>query len=212
MHRMALLALWGIAMSTAQAASEIFELFPVNITFFRLINDHHHPWLDAFFTRYLYLGKGWFLLPVLVGVFLWRRRASLLLLVTVAIETALVVILKQCHQPRPAALLDDVHLLDPLLKNSFPSGDVAMACAIAGVCCCDTPRSVRVLALTYAALIAYERIYVGAHFPLDVLAGALIGFGAAWLASRITALRSALRPAPVVRTQQSTPSLKSPIP
>lgn len=37
----------------------------------------------------------------------------------------------------------------------------------------------------WAALVSYAQIYVGVHFPLDVLGGALLGLGAGWLVSRI---------------------------
>jgi PAP2 superfamily. len=39
--------------------------------------------------------------------------------------------------------------------------------------------------LVYALLIAYGRVYVGAHFPLDVFAGALIGIFSFLLALRL---------------------------
>jgi undecaprenyl-diphosphatase len=38
----------------------------------------------------------------------------------------------------------------------------------------------------WAALVSYSRIYVGVHYPFDVLAGALIGCGAAFLSVRVT--------------------------
>jgi undecaprenyl-diphosphatase len=34
----------------------------------------------------------------------------------------------------------------------------------------------------WAVLVSYSRIYVGVHYPLDVVAGALVGSGAAWAA------------------------------
>ena len=37
---------------------------------------------------------------------------------------------------------------------------------------------------TYAVLVSYSRIYVGVHYPLDVLSGAVIGFGVAYIVYR----------------------------
>jgi len=33
-----------------------------------------------------------------------------------------------------------------------------------------------------AVIIAFSRVYVGVHYPADVLLGGLIGYGMAWLA------------------------------
>jgi undecaprenyl-diphosphatase len=41
------------------------------------------------------------------------------------------------------------------------------------------------LSLCWAALIAYAQVYVGVHFPSDVLAGALIGTGLGWLTGKL---------------------------
>lgn len=45
----------------------------------------------------------------------------------------------------------------------------------------------RWLLLAWAALVSYAQIYVGVHFPLDILGGALLGSGLAWLGSRLVA-------------------------
>ncbi|MEM9000482.1 MAG: phosphatase PAP2 family protein [Bacteroidota bacterium] len=49
----------------------------------------------------------------------------------------------------------------------------------------DRFKQYRYLLLVWAALVAYSRIYVGVHFPLDVLTGALIGLFFGWLFSKL---------------------------
>ena len=67
---------------------------------------------------------------------------------------------------------------DPLvgtpLDLSFPSGHAATSFAGAMVLALAVPR----LAVPFsvlAVLIAWSRVYVGVHYPLDILAGALLG-------------------------------------
>jgi undecaprenyl-diphosphatase len=67
---------------------------------------------------------------------------------------------------------------DPLLRTdlgaSFPSGHAATSFAGAVLLACLFRRAVPAL-LILAALIAVSRVYVGVHYPLDVLAGAALG-------------------------------------
>ena len=50
------------------------------------------------------------------------------------------------------------------------------------------------LALAAAVLVAWSRVYLGLHFPSDVLAGALVGAASAWVACRLL-FRNPIRPA-----------------
>lgn len=59
-------------------------------------------------------------------------------------------------------------------SHSFPSGHTATAVAGATVLSYLYPRLTWLFAVL-AAGIAYSRLYVGVHFPLDVVGGALIG-------------------------------------
>lgn len=60
--------------------------------------------------------------------------------------------------------------------NSFPSGHTCCAFAFAAAIWVATPnKKIRAAAVLVAALMGLSRLYVGVHFPTDVLAGAVIG-------------------------------------
>jgi YegS/Rv2252/BmrU family lipid kinase len=65
--------------------------------------------------------------------------------------------------------------------TSFPSGHAASAFAFAVGASCEMPRAAVVL-LPLAATVSYSRVYVGVHYPSDVLLGAALGAGAGVLA------------------------------
>jgi hypothetical protein len=65
-------------------------------------------------------------------------------------------------------------------NSSFPSGHATGAFALATVFACQYPR-IAIPCYTAATGIALSRVYLGRHYPSDVLAGALIGFAAAKL-------------------------------
>lgn len=58
--------------------------------------------------------------------------------------------------------------------HSFPSGHAATSFACATVLALALPR-LRVPLFVLAAAVAWSRVYVGVHYPLDVFAGAAIG-------------------------------------
>jgi len=70
--------------------------------------------------------------------------------------------------PEPRPLVGVPH------SGSFPSGHAATAFACATVIAWTAPR-LAVPAFVLAAAISWSRIYVGVHWPLDVLGGAVLG-------------------------------------
>ncbi|HEY8530692.1 MAG TPA: phosphatase PAP2 family protein [Limnochorda sp.] len=62
----------------------------------------------------------------------------------------------------------------PLLDHSFPSGHTTSAASMAVVLSGAAPALAPAL-IALAALVAFSRMYLGHHYPSDVLAGALIG-------------------------------------
>lgn len=64
-------------------------------------------------------------------------------------------------------------------SHAFPSGHTASAAAFATGVAMEAPASVALPVAGAAAAVAFARVYTGAHFPGDVLAGAGIGMAAA---------------------------------
>ena len=94
-------------------------------------------------------------------------------------------------RPRPPAVLPEA---DPLLGGtvgaSLPSGHAATSFAGAVILAILFRRGTWAL-LALAVLISFSRVYVGVHYPLDLLAGAALGVAVAAVPLLVT-----LRPLP----------------
>ena len=78
---------------------------------------------------------------------------------------------------RPYELINGLELLvSPADDASFPSGHSAIAFCVATVLLFQLPKKFGIPAIVLAALIAFSRLYVGIHFPTDVIFGAIDGF------------------------------------
>jgi len=80
------------------------------------------------------------------------------------------------RRPRPFSVVLDLPptLITEPTTFSFPSGDTSFAFG-AAVALGRVAPAWRLPALLFAVAVAFERVAVGVHYPLDVLAGALIG-------------------------------------
>jgi membrane-associated phospholipid phosphatase len=82
------------------------------------------------------------------------------------------------ERSRPFAMLDDTNLIGWRERGkSFPSGHSAQAFFMAAFFAASLNTGVLGILILYglAALIGFSRIYIGVHYPRDVLAGAIIG-------------------------------------
>ena len=78
-------------------------------------------------------------------------------------------------RPRPPYALDHLNLLVGATHSfSFPSSHAGNTAGVATVVSASYPKLGWVL-LGYAVLVAYSRVYVGVHFPLDVAVGSALG-------------------------------------
>jgi undecaprenyl-diphosphatase len=118
-----------------------------------------------------------------------RRRPDLLLLVLAADALADLVayaIKRFVDVERPPFRYAEPKALVHVPRDhSFPSGHAATSFACATMLAFAFPRLAVPLYL-FAAAIAYSRVYVGVHYPFDVVGGALVGISVAialrWLA------------------------------
>ncbi len=90
---------------------------------------------------------------------------------------------------RPYTTLSDVYTmhLDSADKYSMPSGHATVAFAIATALTLRYPKPyVYIPAFVWAAFVGYGRIYMGLHYPSDVLTGAVLGSASAFAIHLIT--------------------------
>ncbi|QWB22048.1 MULTISPECIES: bifunctional phosphatase PAP2/diacylglycerol kinase family protein [Streptomyces] len=113
---------------------------------------------------------------------------------------------RSVRRSRPA--LDPVPLIRRLgrqpITTSFPSGHAASAAAFATGVALESPAWGAVVA-PVAASVALSRVYTGAHFPSDVLAGAALGAGAAFAVRGLVPTRS--QAIPPARPRAEVPAL-----
>jgi undecaprenyl-diphosphatase len=86
-------------------------------------------------------------------------------------------------RPRPYLVLEEIVLRqDPARGTSFPSSHVAIAVAVLIVAIPFGPRTAIIVGTVYVAAVAWSRMYVGVHYPVDVLGGIGVGLVAGGLA------------------------------
>ena len=94
--------------------------------------------------------------------------------------------LKQlCHLPRPWMVSSRVHALVTEGGSGLPSGHVQFSTAVLGLAAV-TARQARVwgAVVAFVALVGWSRLYLGLHYPQDVLAGFACGALTAAVAAR----------------------------
>ncbi len=83
---------------------------------------------------------------------------------------------------RPYEVVDGlINLVDKQKDFSFPSGHAAHAFAVGVVILVMMPKKIGVPVFIISVLMAYSRLYIGVHYPTDVIAGALLGTAIAFL-------------------------------
>ena len=138
--------------------------------------------LDPFMEVYTQLGNtGLLFIALGLALLLFRstRKAGFSALCAMLIGLVVVnfTIKPLAARDRPWLVIENfVNLVPEKDPNSFPSGHTNAAFAFAvAVCMAASRRWMKITAVCMAVAMGLSRLYVGVHFPSDVLAGALIG-------------------------------------
>lgn len=177
-------------------------LVVVDKMLYQLLQGLRTPFGDSVMIAFTQLGDATVILPVITAVLLWlvwKRawRPAVYWLAAASFGAVLTMILKAGFGlPRPLPLYDGTNAF------SFPSGHAAMSIVIFGFLAVLSARElplrgqlvVFTVVTLLSGLIAFSRLYLGAHWLSDVLGG--LSFGVAWVA--LLGIAYLRRPAPAV--------------
>jgi undecaprenyl-diphosphatase len=151
------------------------------------LNEHH----SAFFDQFMFIVSGkyeWiplyaFILGFIIMRYRWRSLWIMLaVVIMITLSDQIANLLKAgVKRPRPCKDPEIGHLVH-LVKNycggafGFISGHAANSFALATfISMLFRKRWVTIGMIIWAALVSYSRIYLGVHYPGDVIGGALLG-------------------------------------
>ena len=144
-------------------------------------NDVLTP-IFKFITTLGNAGVIWIVLSVGLLIPKKTRRVGALALVSLVFSALIdnVILKNVVARTRPYDVIEGLTSLVGAQKDySFPSGHTGSAFAAAVVMFLGLPKKCGIPILVFACLMGLSRLYVGVHYPSDVLGGALIGTGIA---------------------------------
>ncbi|MFY8020994.1 MAG: phosphatase PAP2 family protein [Bacteroidia bacterium] len=150
------------------------------------INAYHNDFLDIINSFGTYLGDGFWVVFIGIGLFFYDKKLGLTIILAYAISSGLVQLLKHTvfsDYHRPMYYLSEFAGIHPVegielnYHNSFPSGHTTAAFSIYSVLAFYVRNPYLKFAfLLLAVFVAFTRIYLLQHFFIDTLVGSLFGF------------------------------------
>ena len=164
-------------------------LLKLDVGFLLFLQDSvRNPILNSIMIFITSLGNGgmlWIAATVLLMIPKKTRKVGLMsaiaLLGSLIINNNLIKNLVQ--RPRPFRTFPELQIIIPTPSEfSFPSGHTSSSFAAAAVFYRHLPKKLGVPSVVLAGLIGFSRLYVGVHYPTDVLAGVIMGILLSYMA------------------------------
>jgi len=171
-------------------------MYPKEELFFA-INGSYTDLGDYLFPYITHLGGGFLSLVAVFGLLLVQYRLAIIASASFLLSGLITQILKRFvfpDSPRPFKYFEDSDLIhtiadvDMYSSFSFPSGHTTTVFSLffmLALCLKKKYQGWGVLCALFAILGGYSRVYLGQHFPTDVLAGSAIGVLTTYLCYRI---------------------------
>lgn len=164
----------------------VFVLSVSKAESFLLLTACHSPFLDGLFKYWTFLGDGAFSGVFALAALFKKLRYGIYFLLTYIVSGLTVQILKRflfSAFPRPHKYFEilgrEIVLVpgvDILRQRSFPSGHTATAFALfIGIALLVRNKTLKIGCLLIAIGVGYSRVFLAHHFPMDVIAGSIIG-------------------------------------
>ena len=152
------------------------------------------PVLNSIMIFVTTLGNGgmiWIVATVLLMIPKKTRKVGIMS--AVALLLSLIInnnIIKNIVQrPRPFVTFKDLQIIVPIPSEySFPSGHTASSFAAASVFYRHLPKKLGLPSVILAGIIGFSRLYVGVHYPTDVIAGVIMGILLSYMAEYLVNL------------------------
>ncbi len=140
-------------------------------------------WLKPVMEFFTFLGFEEFYLAIMPAIYwcfntMMGVRLAVMLVVTTGVNAVLKVAF---HSPRPYWVSDKVQAMSSETSFGIPSGHGQNAVSLWGTWGYSMKRPwAWILAIVVAFMIGFSRLYLGMHFPVDVLAGWVVGAILLW--------------------------------
>lgn len=177
----------------------VSEILNQNVMLFYFINlGMENPFFNFLMPLITDFGSfiAWGIICVLLFIFGGEkgRKVSIIGLLALVLANIVVYELKYLvAEPRPFLVLSNVHqLISESEIYSFPSGHAASSFSVAAVIGLKYKFNIKgrdyswlYPLIAFSILIGFSRIYIGVHYPLDVVFGAIVGIVSAAIALQL---------------------------
>ena len=147
--------------------------------FLKIFKDNRRGYFKSFMKLMSRLGDGYVWAFLYFSLYMFRIKYAILYFARAAAAVFICIfvflyIKSFFSRMRPYKKHDKIPIMYPPDKHSFPSGHTMIGFAISFSVGSYSFGSA-ILFYTIASLIAFSRVYVGLHYPLDVICGIVLG-------------------------------------